>query len=328
MSTPLRAAHSHAACSSNASHMRRALSRFSAVSTSAVAPHATGSRASSSVSGNIDLTRSRSCSAAITVRFSACQRMHQIEQVGGGLGVDRVERLVEHDHARILQQQPREQRALHLPARERADRPLLEAGEADGRHRVAHLLALALADAAEQAGVAPQPHRDHVVDADRERAVDVGGLRQIGDVARAQAAQVDAAGERLEHADDALEQRRLAGAVRADHRHQRAGCDLAVQMMHRRMAVIAERQIAEGQRRAHDRHRPEDRAPQRGDQHRHAAEPLQRRQAQDRGRDRRGRVRVARMVVVMRLHAKCYIITQHSCPATALVHARATVTEI
>src|SRR5688572_22340951 len=36
------------ACSSNASHMRRALTMLSCVSTSAVAPQATGSRASSS----------------------------------------------------------------------------------------------------------------------------------------------------------------------------------------------------------------------------------------------------------------------------------------
>src|SRR5438270_417834 len=49
------AAHS-CAPSSNASHMRRAFRRFSAVSTSLVAPHATGSRASNSASGNIDLT--------------------------------------------------------------------------------------------------------------------------------------------------------------------------------------------------------------------------------------------------------------------------------
>jgi hypothetical protein len=65
------------------------------------------------------------------------------------------------------------------------------------------------------------------------------------------AAQVDAAGERLEHSDDALEQRRLAGAVRADHGHQRALLHRAVQMMHRRVAVIAERQVSELECRAH-----------------------------------------------------------------------------
>src|SRR5205823_12988718 len=52
-------------------------------------------------------------------------------------------------------------------------------------------------------------------------------------------------------ADDTVEQRRLAGAGRADHGHQRAGLHVAVQMMHRRMAVVAERHIVEGKRCAH-----------------------------------------------------------------------------
>ena len=106
-------------------------------------------------------------------------------------------------------------------------------------------------DAAEQAFAAPQPHRHHVVDVDREAAVDLGDLRQVGDVLRRQPAAVDAAGQRLDDADHALEQRRLAGAVRADHRHQRAGLDRAVEMMHGRMPVVAQREIAELQLRGH-----------------------------------------------------------------------------
>src|SRR5439155_725895 len=57
---------------------------------------------------------------------------HQFEQVGLGLGVDRGERLVEHDHPRVLEQQAGEQGPLHLSARKRRDRPLLESGQADG----------------------------------------------------------------------------------------------------------------------------------------------------------------------------------------------------
>src|SRR6516225_11292395 len=48
------------AASSKASHMRRVLFRFSAVSTSRVGPQATGSRASNNVSGKTVLTRSTS----------------------------------------------------------------------------------------------------------------------------------------------------------------------------------------------------------------------------------------------------------------------------
>ena len=62
------------ACWSKASHMRRAASRFSGVSTFAVWPQATGSRASSSVSGKCARTKSMSCMAVSTVRRSPCQR--------------------------------------------------------------------------------------------------------------------------------------------------------------------------------------------------------------------------------------------------------------
>jgi hypothetical protein len=112
----------------------------------------------------------------------AVPALHQIEQVGRGLGVDRVERLVEHDHAGILQQQPREQHALHLPAGERRDRAILEAGEPDGGDRLLDPVPRRAIEAAEQPGPPPQPHRHHVVDIDREGAVDLGGLRQIGDI--------------------------------------------------------------------------------------------------------------------------------------------------
>jgi hypothetical protein len=132
---------------------------------------------------------------------------HQVEQVGRGLGVHRVERLVEHDHAGVLQQQAREQHALHLAARERRNPAILEAGEADGGDRLLDRGARGAVDTAEGTGAPPQPHRHHVVDVDRKGAVDLGRLRQVGDVLRVEIAALDAARQRLEHADDALEQR-------------------------------------------------------------------------------------------------------------------------
>ena len=110
------------ACSSNASHMRRALLRFSAVKTSRVAPQATGSRASSRLCGKrrfhqIDVVQGCKHRALFAVPAP-----HQVEKVGRGFGVDGGERLVEHDQLRILQQQAGEQHALHLTAGERADR--------------------------------------------------------------------------------------------------------------------------------------------------------------------------------------------------------------
>ena len=87
--------------------------------------------------------------------------------------------------------------------------------------------ALGLAHAAEQAGGAPQAGADEIEHRDREAAVDIGGLRQIGDVADVETAERDRARERLEDAGEPAKQRRLAGAVRADHRKQRALGDLA-----------------------------------------------------------------------------------------------------
>ena len=57
---------------------------------------------------------------------------HQRQQIGRGPGVDGVEGLVQHDQARVLQQHPCKQHALHLPAGQRADGAVLETVEADG----------------------------------------------------------------------------------------------------------------------------------------------------------------------------------------------------
>ena len=65
------------------------------------------------------------------------------------LRVDGGEGLVEHDDAGVLQQKPREQHALHLPARQRADGAALETGQSDSSDGIADFLARILADAAE-----------------------------------------------------------------------------------------------------------------------------------------------------------------------------------
>ena len=86
---------------------------------------------------------------------------------------------------------------------------------------------------------------------DWEAFVDVGRLRQIGNVAAGEAGQGDRARERRKGSGDALEQGRFAGAVRAANGQQRAALDLAVEMVHGRMPVIAKREIAEADRDVH-----------------------------------------------------------------------------
>ena len=80
---------------------------------------------------------------------------HQVEQIGRGLGVDGVERFVEHDDAGVLQQQPCKQHALHLAARQRPNGAILEARKPNRRDRVFDRIARLASDAAEQAGAMP-----------------------------------------------------------------------------------------------------------------------------------------------------------------------------
>ena len=61
------------------------------------------------------------------------------------------------------------------------------------------------ADGTERADAPPQPHGDEVVDMDRKRAVDVGDLGQIGDVAGGNAMAIDRAGQRRQMPGDAFE---------------------------------------------------------------------------------------------------------------------------
>src|SRR5262249_5441319 len=98
---------------------------------------------------------------------------------------------------------------------------------------------------------APKPGADEIEHGDRKAAVYLRALRQIGDVACIEAVERDRARQRLEDADQAAKQRRLAGAVRSDHRQQSAACHLAGQGMHRRMAVVTESNVVELQLRRH-----------------------------------------------------------------------------
>src|SRR5829696_5160240 len=101
----------------------------------------------------------------------------EIEEVGRSLGVDGREWLVEEDHGGILQQQAREQRALHLAAGQRRQRAALEPSEADRGQRLVDPGSAVAADAAERAGAGPQAHGDEIVDGQRECAVDLRRLR-------------------------------------------------------------------------------------------------------------------------------------------------------
>ena len=107
------------------------------------------------------------------------------------------------------------------------------------------------AHAAKQSGAAPKPGADKIEHRNRKAAVDIHRLRQIGDIPDIETAKQDGARKRLEDADDPSKQRRFAGAVRADHRDKGAGGDRPVEVVHRRMPVIAQRDVPELHLRGH-----------------------------------------------------------------------------
>ena len=169
----------------------------------------------------------------------------QRDEIGDGLGIDGAERLVEQDKGRILQQQAREQDPLELAARECADETVGEVLESDRGERARDLLPVAPVETAPGADLAPQPHGRAVEHGDGKEPVDLDLLREIGDAGLSQTVELEASAERPKLADDAFEQGRLAGAVRADEGEERAGLDLAGDVMHGGMPVVAEGYIAE-----------------------------------------------------------------------------------
>lgn len=170
--------------------------------------------------------------------------LDEVDQVGDGSCVDGVEGLIEQDEIRILHQYPREQRPLQLAARQRVDRPLLEALHPDGRKRFCDRFTVLGAIAAEKTAPRPQAKRDQIDDAGRKRPVQFRQLRQIGDLHALRDGA--GAGHRLQDTDDSLHQSRLAGSVRTNHRSQRPLGDHPIQVMNRRMAVVAQRQVFKG----------------------------------------------------------------------------------
>ena len=198
---------------------------------------------------------------------------------------------------------------------------VLEAGEADGGDRLLHRVAVLAADAAEQAFAAPQPDRHHVVDADREAAVDIRDLRQVGDVLRRDAVALDAPGERLMRPTTPLNSVDLPApfgpttAVRLRPAPRRRD-DGRPDAGHSRHQVAELKCALIGA--SVSPHRPERRPPKaaRSGPSREA-EPLKRRHPQDRRMRGGRRMRVALvMVVVMAVmmmvevaHGRCYNIT-------------------
>jgi hypothetical protein len=174
----------------------------------------------------------------------------EAQEIVDRLGIDSTERLVEQDDGRVLQQQAREQHALELSARESANTAVAQVLQAERGERFKDRKVAPAVQPAPSSDLVPETHGNGVEHRDGEAAVDVDLLRQVGDVAPLQPIEAKAARQRLELPDNALEQGRLACAVRPDEREQIATVNLAGDVVHGRVAVVAERQIvkADGRR--------------------------------------------------------------------------------
>ena len=96
--------------------------------------------------------------------------------------------------------------------------------------------------AAERSEGGVAAHHDDVADGDREGPVDRLGLRYVGDAARLaagwRAQDLDAAAPRPEETRHHLEQRALAGAVRADDGQERSRFDGQGDVLQHRAGVV------------------------------------------------------------------------------------------
>jgi hypothetical protein len=181
------------------------------------------------------------------------QRTQRTEDAGDDLRCQAQRGLVEHQHARAHHQRARHGQHLLLAAGQRSARnaapfaqhrkPFEFAGEPG--------LEVGTAQAGQAAGA------DQQVVFDAQRGDDLASLGHVdqshaGDVVRRYpgqflAVEADAAGAQRQQARQRAQQRRLAGAVGADDRDQRAGGDVEIDAMEHRHAAEAHLQPLDAQ---------------------------------------------------------------------------------
>ena len=142
---------------------------------------------------------------------------HGLDPRGAG-GVDARQRLVEQQHAGVLEQRAGDQDALALAAGQRAEPPACAVGEADAVERIARRVALGARERAPGRRAAVGAHQHDVERADREVEPGPVGLRHVG----RPALELDLAAAHGQLAEHGAEQRGLAAAVGAEDGRDRA----------------------------------------------------------------------------------------------------------
>ncbi len=168
------------------------------------------------------------------------QATQPLPQVVADLGVERAERLVEQQHLRLDGERPRERHPLALAARQLRRVALLVAGQADDLQQ--------LVDAPVDLGLRPPADRRAEADVVAHVEVLERGvvLEDEADLARLRrherdvlSADHDGPGVGNLEPGDRPQQRRLAGARRAEQRGQRAAGDRQVDVAQRVVVAVA-----------------------------------------------------------------------------------------
>ena len=161
--------------------------------------------------------------------------------------VDALEGLVHEVDLGVLDERTGEEDALLLAAGELADLAAGELGHADLLERLPRGRAILGARPPHPAEPPVPAHQHDVEDARREVPVDAAALRHVGDELALLRVRPPVherlPGGRLHHPEDRPHQRRLAGPVGADDRHQHALRHLEVDVPEHRLLAVGNGQI-------------------------------------------------------------------------------------
>ena len=167
--------------------------------------------------------------------------MHEGQQIVGGSLVHRGKGFVQQQGGGVLQHQAGKEGPLELTARQRVEGSPLETLQSHRGNRLGGPFSMRLTPPAQRAHLVPKPRQHEFLHAEGKRPVDVGGLGQIGHTSAPQP--VDVPARQRHPTRQRLEQGGLPGAVGAHDRHQAAGGPAYRQVMDRRMAFVADRQV-------------------------------------------------------------------------------------
>ncbi len=185
---------------------------------------------------------------AMTVRPAADLGLEDPHEVLLGGRIDPGHRLVEQIEVRPGGHRLGQEDPTPLSAGQGPDLAAVLTGHVDRREGLAHRVSVLPRRRATDPDQRDPAHHHDIADGDREAPIDELGLGHVGDPPCGAAGwcpeHLDRSSDGLDEAGDRLEQRALAGAVRADHGEQRTGLDLDVDVVQRDARPVGDGHVA------------------------------------------------------------------------------------